>query len=281
MDYSHVIKRVRNNVLKSGNGRTFTRSLCFKQNIAWEHWVNAFKWDRDTNAFPLHRKLTNEHFFLSQESKMRNHLAEDVMDKEMLHLMECYQKFLGEDGYLLDDTVSMLKATSTIVSTFRDHRPITDIEDKRLDDLMTALTWFNDWEIHVNSQKVAASVKDKQLMSVQTLEDLNSCLIGFNSLCKNTLKHKIISIVPDRINSDVIENVFCQQRGIINGNNTNPTFYQYVKNINAVIIGQNAISKNSNAAHRGCEPLCFNTNRPLKRKRSTSNKQCGEKKYHF
>ena len=143
MDYSHVIKRVRNNVNKSGNGTTYTRNLCYKQNISWEHWVNAFKWDRETNAFPLHRKLTNEHLFLSQESKMRNHLAEDVMNGEM-HLVECFQKFLGEDGYLLDDSVALLKATSIIASTFRDRRPITDIEDKRLDDLMTALTWFND-----------------------------------------------------------------------------------------------------------------------------------------
>lgn len=96
MDYSHVIKRVRNNVNKSGNGTTYTRNLCYKQNISWEHWVNAFKWDCETNAFPLHRKLTNEHLFLSQESKMRNHLAEDVINGEMLHLMECVQKFLGE-----------------------------------------------------------------------------------------------------------------------------------------------------------------------------------------
>ena len=124
---------------------------------------------------------------------------------------------------------------------------------------------------------MATSAKDKQLMSFQTREDLNSCIIGFNSLCKNTLKNKRISIGPARINSDVIENIFCQQRGIVNGNNTNPTFYQYVKYINAVIIGQNAISKNSNAAHRGCEPLRFSTKRPVKRKSNLSNDQCGKK----
>ena len=268
MDYSHVIKRVRNNVLKSGVGKNFVRTLVYKQNILWEHWVNAFKWDHETNAFPLHRKLTNDHFFLTQESKMRNRLAEDVMNDEMLHLMESFQKFLGEDGYLLDDTIALLRATSVIVSTFRDRRPIVDIEDKRLDDIMTALSWFNDWEAHVNSKKKPVPNRDKQLMSVQTREDLNSCIIGFNTLCRNTLRHTRHSIVPARINSDVIENIFCQQRGIINGNNTNPTFYQYVKNINTVIIGQNAVSKDSNAEHRGCEPLCFSSKRPLKRKQA-------------
>ena len=109
MDYSYVIKRVRNNVNKSGNGTTYTRNL-------WEHWANAFRWHRETNAFPLHRKLTNEHLFLSQESKMRNHLAKDVMNGEMLHLMECFQKFLGEDGYLLDDSVALLKVSLSVPS---------------------------------------------------------------------------------------------------------------------------------------------------------------------
>ena len=277
MDYSHVIKRVRNNILKSGSGENTTRTLCYNQNITWDHWVNAFKWDRETNAFPLHCKLTHDHLYLSQESKMRNHLAEDVLNCEMLHLMQSFQTFLGDDGYLLDDTVALLRATSVIVSTFRDRRPIADIEDKRLDDINTSLTWFNDWEVHVNSKSLSTTGKEKQLMSYQTREDLNSCLIGFTQLCKNTLRYSRRSIVPARINSDVIENIFCQQRGIINGNNTNPTFYQYVKNVNAVIIGQNAVSKNSNAVHRGCEPLCFNTKQPLKRKRNSSNQDCVKK----
>ena len=70
MDYSHVIKQVCINVAKSGIGQSFVRTLRFNQTIIWEHWVNAFKWDRDTNAFPLHHKLTHDHFFLSQESKI-------------------------------------------------------------------------------------------------------------------------------------------------------------------------------------------------------------------
>ena len=268
MDYSHVIKRIRNNVLKSGTGKTYPRKLCYNQFIYWEHWVNAFKWDRETNAFPLHRKLTNDHLFLTQESKMRNQLAEDVMNDEMLRLMESFQKFLGTDGYLLNDSVALLRATSVIVRVFRDRRPVVEIEDKRLDDIANALRWFSEWETHVSKQKLTATEKDKQLMSAQTREDLNSCITGFRTLCRNSLKVHRDSVVPARINSDVIENIFCQQRGIINGNNTNPTFYQYVKNINAVIIGQNAVSKNSNAVHRGCDPLCFSTKKAVKRKRA-------------
>jgi len=36
----------------------------------------------------FNEKLTAEHFDLTPASKMRNHLAEDVLDKKMLSLMK-------------------------------------------------------------------------------------------------------------------------------------------------------------------------------------------------
>jgi len=50
------------------------------------------------------------------------------------------------------------------------------------------------------------------------------------------------------LNSDVIENVFCQQRTICHGSNNNPTLHQYKYGINATILGQNAVSKKINAS---------------------------------
>ena len=79
------------------------------------------------------------------------------------------------------------------------------------------------------------------------------------------------SLVPARINSDVIENIFCQQRGIINGNNTNPTFYQFVKNINTVIIGQSAISKSCNTGSGKVNPVNILSSKKS-RKRSPTRK---------
>ena len=91
MDYSHVIKKIRNNICKSGSMGYHKRNLLHDQNyIHWDHWKNAYTWDISTNPFPVHHKLSNEHMFLTSESKMRNRLAEDVLDVEMLHLMEAY-----------------------------------------------------------------------------------------------------------------------------------------------------------------------------------------------
>ena len=39
----------------------------------------------------LHHKLTVDHFKLDPASKMRNHLAEDVLDRNMMALMKVQQ----------------------------------------------------------------------------------------------------------------------------------------------------------------------------------------------
>jgi hypothetical protein len=44
-------------------------------------------------------------------------------------------------------------------------------------------------------------------------------------------------IIPSRVNSDVIENLFCQERSLHNGANTNPTFLGYCRTINSIILG--------------------------------------------
>ena len=74
MDICHTIKKIRNNISKSGDGAFSKRSLKFKNNfIEWTHLKQAYLWDISTNPFPVHHKLTQEHMFLTSENKMRNH----------------------------------------------------------------------------------------------------------------------------------------------------------------------------------------------------------------
>lgn len=88
MFYQHNIKKLRNNVEKSSpTGST----RCLKNgddNIFWQHWKDAYLWDQACNSCPLHEKLKEEHFQLTPSSRMRNGLAEDVLDKKMLYLMK-------------------------------------------------------------------------------------------------------------------------------------------------------------------------------------------------
>jgi hypothetical protein len=57
-------------------------------NITWQQFNDAFNWDQSNFSLPLHEKLVIAHFDLDAAAKMRNHLAEDVLDRKMLCLMK-------------------------------------------------------------------------------------------------------------------------------------------------------------------------------------------------
>lgn len=50
MYYSHVVKKIRNNITKSGSLTTHKRYLKLgKKYIVWEHWYTAYQWDFYSN----------------------------------------------------------------------------------------------------------------------------------------------------------------------------------------------------------------------------------------
>ena len=101
--------------------------------IVWEHWVDAVAWDR-LKSRKIHQKITEAHMNPSSSEKMRNHLAEEVLNNDMLYLMLCY-KASKADGSHLHGTISLLEKTSKIIQIFNDRRPITSCDDERLQEL--------------------------------------------------------------------------------------------------------------------------------------------------
>ena len=86
IDVSHVIKKIRNSVLKSKPDGIHHLTLPSGKNVEWQHFVDAYVWDQG-NPVSLHRRLTKEHIFeviKNPSLKMRNHLAEDVLDHKCL-----------------------------------------------------------------------------------------------------------------------------------------------------------------------------------------------------
>ena len=95
----HNIKKLRNKVEKSysrGGKRVLTKG---GKNIFWSHWKEAYLWDQKSNSCPLHERLKEEHFELTPSSRMRNGLAEDVLDKRMLFLMKVMSVYMSVDLY--------------------------------------------------------------------------------------------------------------------------------------------------------------------------------------
>lgn len=189
---------------------------------------------------------------------MRNKLAEDVLNENMLHLMKLYQQSLGNGGEKLASTIEFLQHTSILVKTFRDHRPISNYEDTRLDNNTKALLWFRNWEKQIKESDVEN--KEKHLISFQTREVIVSLLVGFDEMCDEKFKSSSGSIIPNRINSDAIENIFSQQRGLHNGANTNPNYLMYSRSVNSIILGQPSISRKSNTGGGTGAQMYTNTN---------------------
>jgi hypothetical protein len=175
---------------------------------------------------------------------MRNYLAEDVLNSTMLNSFKIYKENLGEKGQILNGVIEFLEHTSQLVAIFRDGRPIKEMSDTRLNQLKLVNSWFFEWE-----ENTPQNEKQRNLMSHQCHEDIHSCILGFLDLCETVLKLQTSSFVTPRlINSDVIENIFNQQRSTYNVANSNPNAVQYKQTINSIVLGQTSISKKANAA---------------------------------
>lgn len=248
MDYSHLMKKIRNNISKSGNSDKHTKNLMYKgKMIFWEHWCKAYLWDTSTNTLKIYQKLTNDHFYLNPQLKMRNALAEDVLNNNMLHLMKKYQQSLPEhEKDSLNSSIELLENTSVLVKNFRDQRPIHEYADSRLSENKSVLSWFQTWESE-------EGLCERNLISQQTREDTVSLIVGFDEMCKDILSRSCGSIVASRINSDPIENIFSQQRGLHNGANTNPNLLTYNQAQNNIILGQTTISRKCNTGETGAQ----------------------------
>lgn len=257
MDPSHLIKKIRNSVLSSGFLSSHQRLLTVNGHyIIWKMWVDAYQWDC-TNGFRIHHKLSDEHIFPNNAQKMRNKLAFETLDLDMLNLMTCYSQTLNAAGQAeMTSVLQFLKYTSSIVSLFNDSRPIKDINDTRLKSFTEVYNYFKAWESE-HLQDDEKNKRHKSLITMETREDIDFTYHGFMSLVKKSLLELKIEIAPSRINSDIIENIFCQQRALYHGANTNPNYNEYRTGINSIILGQTTTSTKSNAGKHSAKPFAL------------------------
>ena len=274
-DIKHVLKKIRNGISSSSSGGKTIRCLELDGRlILWDHWVKASDYNVQ-GGYRIHRKLTPEHIELNATGKMRNALAIEVLDSQMLNLMRLYQKTCKEPEEL-SCTIKLLENTSVLTDVFMDcRRPIRNCDDPRIGDLKKALAFFNNWENQVtNNAKLS---NKKCLLTQETRDDLNSSILGFLEMV-STLVPKGIAIRPGYLNSDVIENFFCQQRGTQHGANTNPTLAQYGPAVNAIVLGQSTVSRKANsgvkASHYHATTPCVLNDRKHKKRPEKADSEC-------
>ena len=124
----------------------------------------------------------------------------------------------------------------------------------------STLTFFTDWRKDIQKLNINKGCKEKMLPSKECMCNIQCLLMTFPEMCRLYLRNfPNVSIIPSRFNSDIVENVFCQQRGIFNGNNTNPNFATYCSTVNSIILGQSLKSsgRRSNAGIPSVKPSFF------------------------
>ena len=222
MDFSHVMKKLRNSLYSSGTDDQHKRRIVHPLGfIDWDMFYNAFLWDSNNHTLRIHRKLTNEHFFKNNSLKMRNHLAENVLNSDMLLLMEQYGKTLPVPDDL-NACMELLKHTSSMIDIFRGFCLKKSTTDDRLLSLRSTATFFQDWSTFCNERNCKGH---NNFFIKECYSDLLYCLKWFIYLCQEYCQE--FPIQPNLINSDVIENLFCQQRATYSGVYTNPDATQY------------------------------------------------------
>ena len=153
-DPSHNIKKLRNNLINSGMSSYHSKKLSKNgRYIYWCHFKNAIEWDRTTNSRPLHNRVTNVHLNPTNSEKMRNHLAEEMLNYDMLNVMKHYQTQHSTPDELTA-TLELLDVTSKMIMVFRDRLPITNLTDVKLVYLKEAYTWFSDWKKYVRTKHI-------------------------------------------------------------------------------------------------------------------------------
>ena len=88
----------------------FTSTCSKKLEILWQPFEAAFHFNNKTDLC-LYKKLSRDHIYPKVRERMRNHLAENVLNKDMLNLFTALQKSVG--GMEFSGVIALLEKNIT------------------------------------------------------------------------------------------------------------------------------------------------------------------------
>ena len=82
--------------------------------------------------------------------------------------------------------------------------------------MCTDLDWFKAWESRVmDESRLSAKTKLRHLLSPPCRQDLDSSITTALELVRNyTCSHREAAVITSLINTEIIENIVCQQRTV-------------------------------------------------------------------
>ena len=127
----------------------------------------------------------------------------------------------------LTGTLTFISKTSQLVQIFTDNRPFSSLDDERFLIMRETLDWFEKWRKDIESLPYSPQQRKKMFISTKCYFDVSSMILGFRRLCELSFAlNPGCAVRASKTNSDIVENIFCQQRAA-NGSSDNPTAAQY------------------------------------------------------
>ena len=233
-DPTHLIKKLRNNLSKSGTHSSSTRYLThYGEPIVWDQIRAVFL--RDSERPLRFTPLRQEHVHLTSFTKMRSRLAFDIFhERVQVEMSACEPKA----------TIAIrqfLARVKDMINFFTSHNRLCSVNDEIFRSFCAAMTWFCDW--WRERQAAHGGVKSKaakEFLSIQVYTDMLTTFCGFQGLLtwvqaknKDLPEKDQWYLQAFRINQDFLEQYFGLQRSAGSAN-SNMTAYRYGYTANAL-----------------------------------------------
>ena len=221
-DAPHLVKTTRNCLFNSGSGKR-TRNLWNNgKYLPWEHIAKLYFFDLDHGLHQL-PKLTMDHIDLKSFSKMKVHLAVQVMSKTVSLALKRY--FTEGEA---DETAKLCEMTNDFfnclnVRSFHEHKrkrnallaPYRSSTDVRFDWLENVfLKYLSDWFSSTQTRPgmYTPEQRAQMFLSTQTYKGLQITIKSVVQVTKFLLGEGCEGVLTERFCQDDVEEYFGYQR---------------------------------------------------------------------
>ena len=169
-DPPHLIKKLRNNIHKSGfkeNSRRYTRTLFLdEQYILWDHIYSVYR--REIRR-PLYvTDLRKAHVEIDPISKMRVKLAVQTLSTKVSKEME-----KSAEKEKTKQTRRYIENCKSLWKVFNYPKPLCSLNDERIEELNNVVKFFEQWRIWLTTKFNKKEEQSRHFISWQTKFDLD------------------------------------------------------------------------------------------------------------
>ena len=219
-DMPHLIKKFVNALERSSSSDSDT-DLHFrghKLSLKMLHQLWCASGSNINDSIRNVNKLTKDHFFKNNYSRMRVHLAVQICSKNVVNMIDDYAQICGGKVKYgpMREVILLMNNFIDIMNGRKKVDCFSSPNDPKLDELMKLVSIFSEWKNESGSNK-------NKFITTQSYEDLCWIVFAKVGVCTTYLKDdNSLLLVPGHSGSDIVEHHF----GHIRQTNTKPSILE-------------------------------------------------------